>query len=139
MPPAALVRVAEPIALTSILPYAWKLVSNFHVGSEANAPFFAGVLISAFSLAEACSGMYWGGVSDRVGRKPVVILGCLGTMSSLLLVGLAPNFWVALAGRIIGGALNGNIGVIQTMVGELVKRPEHERKCCNARCRETRH
>jgi MFS family permease len=124
----ALVRVAEPIALTSILPYAWKLVSNFHVGTEANAPFFAGVLISAFSLAEACSGMYWGGVSDRIGRKPVVILGCLGTMLSLLLVGLAPNFWVALAGRIIGGALNGNIGVIQTMVGELVKRPEHEPK-----------
>jgi MFS family permease len=124
----ALVRVAEPIALTSILPYAWKLVTNFQVGSEANAPFFAGLLISAFSLAEACSGMYWGSVSDRIGRKPVVILGCLGTMSSLLLVGLAPNFWVALLGRIIGGALNGNIGVIQTMVGELVKRPEHERK-----------
>ncbi|KAL7779955.1 hypothetical protein CFE70_009973 [Pyrenophora teres f. teres 0-1] len=122
----ALVRVAEPIALTSILPYAWKLVSNFHIGTETNAPFFAGLLISAFSLAEACSGMYWGGVSDRIGRKPVVILGCIGTMSSLLLVGLAPNFWVALAGRIIGGALNGNIGVIQTMVGELVKRPEHE-------------
>lgn len=124
----ALVRVAEPIALTSILPYAWKLVSNFHICTETNAPFFAGLLISAFSLAEACSGMYWGGVSDRIGRKPVVILGCIGTMSSLLLVGLAPNFWVALAGRIIGGALNGNIGVIQTMVGELVKRPEHEPK-----------
>jgi predicted MFS family arabinose efflux permease len=44
-----------------------------------------------------------------------VIIGCLGTMSSLLLVGFAPNFWVALAGRVIGGALNGNIGVIQTM------------------------
>jgi MFS family permease len=75
--------------------------------------------------------MYWGGVSDRVGRKPVVICGILGTMSSLLLVGLAPNFWVALAGRIIGGALNGNIGVIQTMVGEIVKRPEHE---CRLAC-----
>jgi hypothetical protein len=36
-------------------------------------------------------------------------------MSSLLLVGFAQNFWVALAGRILGGALNGNIGVIQTM------------------------
>lgn len=77
--------------------------------------------------------MYWGSVSDRVGRKPVVILGCLGTMSSLLLVGLAPNFWVALVGRIIGGALNGNIGVIQTMVGELVKKPEHEREYSNVR------
>ncbi|KAF2852387.1 MFS multidrug transporter-like protein [Plenodomus tracheiphilus IPT5] len=122
----SLVRVAEPIALTSILPYAWKLVSNFEVCSESNAPFFAGLLISAFSLAEACSGMYWGGVSDRVGRKPIVILGCLGTLSSLLLVGFASNFWMALAGRIIGGALNGNIGVIQTMVGEIVKDPKHE-------------
>ncbi|KAH7078030.1 major facilitator superfamily domain-containing protein [Paraphoma chrysanthemicola] len=122
----ALVRVAEPIALTSILPYAWKLISNFDVCSEANAPFFAGVLIAAFSLSEALSGMYWGGVSDRVGRKPVVIFGCMGTITSLLLVGFAQNFWTALAGRIIGGALNGNIGVIQTMVGEMINRPEHE-------------
>ncbi|KZM26379.1 transmembrane transport [Ascochyta rabiei] len=123
---AALVRVAEPIALTSILPYAWKLVLNYEVSSESNAPFFAGLLISAFSLAEACSGMAWGALSDRIGRKPVVFIGCAGTITSLLLVGLAPNFWVALAGRIVGGALNGNIGVIQTMVGELVRNPEHE-------------
>jgi MFS family permease len=68
------VRVAEPIALTSILPYAWKLVSNFDVTSESNAPFYAGCLIAAFSLSEACSGLLWGSVSDRVGRKPVVSL-----------------------------------------------------------------
>jgi len=48
-------------------------------------------------------------------------------MLSLLIVGFSTNFWVALFGRVIGGTLNGNIGVIQTMVGELVKRPEHER------------
>jgi predicted MFS family arabinose efflux permease len=48
-------------------------------------------------------------------------------MLSLLIVGFATNFWVALFGRVAGGILNGNIGVIQTMVGELVKRPEHER------------
>ncbi|KAF2747946.1 MFS general substrate transporter [Sporormia fimetaria CBS 119925] len=124
----ALVRVAEPVALTSIFPYAWRLVQHYHVGSETNAAFFAGILISAFSLAEACTGMYWGGVSDRLGRKPVLIMGCMGTITSLLIVGMAPNFWVALAGRIVGGLLNGNVGVIQTMVGELVTKPEHEPK-----------
>lgn len=103
------------------------MVKDFHM-DDANASLYAGILISAFSLAEALTGMFWGGLSDRVGRKPVLLSGCAGTMLSLLLVGLAPNFWVALAGRALGGALNGNIGVIQTMVGELVKRPEHERE-----------
>lgn len=98
------------------------------MASGNDASFYAGILISAFSLAEALTGMFWGSLSDRLGRKPVLLSGCFGTMLSLLLVGLAPNFWVALVGRALGGALNGNIGVIQTMVGELVKRPEHERK-----------
>ena len=73
-------------------------------------------------------GMYWGGLSDRIGRKPVLLVGCVGTMLSMLVVGLAPNIYVALAGRVCGGLLNGNIGVIQTMVGELVKNPDHERE-----------
>ena len=45
----------------------------------------------------------------------------------MVVVGFASNIWVALLGRAIGGALNGNIGVIQTIVGELVTKPEHER------------
>lgn len=72
-------------------------------------------------------GMYWGGLSDRVGRKPVLLLGCVGTMFSMVMVGFASNIWIALFGRAIGGLLNGNIGVIQTMVGELVTNPDHER------------
>ncbi|KAF2644605.1 MFS multidrug transporter-like protein [Massarina eburnea CBS 473.64] len=123
----SLVRVAEPIALTSIFPYAIRLASYYGI-PESQGPFFAGILISAFSLAEACTGMFWGGLSDRLGRKPVLLLGCFGTISSLLVVGFAPSFWVALCGRIVGGVLNGNIGVIQTMVGELVQNPAHEPK-----------
>ncbi|KAK4142404.1 uncharacterized protein C8A04DRAFT_30034 [Dichotomopilus funicola] len=122
----AIVRLAEPIALTSIFPYAWPLIKRFQVGNEDDASFYAGLLISAFSLAEAVMGMYWGGLSDRVGRKPVLLLGCVGTMFSMVIVGFAENIWTALIGRAMGGLLNGNIGVIQTMVGELVRKPEHE-------------
>lgn len=104
------------------------MVKDFRVADDDNASFYAGILVSAFSLAEALTGMIWGSLSDRVGRKPVLLSGCFGTMLSLLVVGFAPNFWIALFGRALGGILNGNIGVIQTMVGELVKRPEHERK-----------
>lgn len=58
----------------------------------------------------------------------MLLVGCFGTIASLLIVGFARNFWMALFGRFLGGALNGNIGVIQTMVGELVTNPKHERK-----------
>lgn len=70
-------------------------------------------------------GIYWGALSDRIGRKPVLLIGCAGTLVSMVALGFATNIWVAVLGRLFGGALNGNIGVIQTMVGELVKRPEH--------------
>ncbi|CAK3822118.1 related to MFS transporter [Lecanosticta acicola] len=124
----ALVRAAEPIAILSILPYAWKFVLHFGIGDPSNAPFYAGVLISSFSLAESLSGMFWGGLSDKLGRKPVLIMGCCGTIISLLVVGFSVNFRMALFARFLGGALNGNQGVIQSMVGELVTNPQHEPK-----------
>lgn len=102
------------------------MVQSFHVGNEDDASFYAGILISAFSLCEAISAMFWGCLSDRIGRKPVLLIGCLGTVLSLLMVGFSKNFTFALIGRALGGLLNGNIGVIQTMVGELVKNPKHE-------------
>ncbi|KIX02413.1 uncharacterized protein Z518_08354 [Rhinocladiella mackenziei CBS 650.93] len=121
----AICRLAEPIAITAIFPYAWLMVKDFGMD---DASFYAGVLIACFSLSEALTSMMWGGLSDRIGRKPVLLLGCLGTMLSLLVVGFSTNFAMALVGRILGGVLNGNIGVIQTMVGELVTKPEYEPK-----------
>ncbi|OJI97746.1 hypothetical protein ASPVEDRAFT_59392 [Aspergillus versicolor CBS 583.65] len=122
----AICRVAEPIAVTSPLIFAFAMVKDFNMGEGNDASFYAGILVATFSLVEAFTGMFWGGLSDRIGRKPVVISGLAGTIVSLLIVGFARTYWVALFGRALGGLLNGNIGVIQTMVGEIVKRPEHE-------------
>ena len=82
------------------------MIKDFHVGSKDDASFYAGVFISSFALAEALTGVFWGSLSDRVGRKPVLLSGCVGTMISLLAVGFARNFWVALTGRAIGGLLS---------------------------------
>lgn len=102
----AICRVAEPIALASCFPYAWVMVKDFKVGAEHDASLFTGIFISSFALAESLTGLFWGGLSDRVGRKPVLLVGCAGTLLSLLVVGFARNFWVALAGRALGGLLS---------------------------------
>ena len=120
--------MAEPIAFTSIVAYNYVFVQDLRPNDEENAPFYAGLLISAFALAEAAAAIPWGTVSDRYGRKPVVLFGLAGVAMSNLMFGFATNYWVALAARIIGGGLNGNVGVMQTMVAEMCKKPEHERK-----------
>ncbi|OAP58534.1 hypothetical protein AYL99_07624 [Fonsecaea erecta] len=120
----ALCRLAEPIAFCSITAYTFVMVVD--IKGEENASFYAGLLISAFAMAEACTAMVWGHISDRYGRKPIVLLGLAGVALSSLIFGFAKSYWVALLARVVGGLLNGNVAVMQTMVAEMVKRPEHE-------------
>ncbi|KAK7999307.1 major facilitator superfamily transporter [Apiospora arundinis] len=125
----AICRFSEPIAFNSILAYTYEMVKDLDgAGSERDAPFYAGLLVSAYAVAEALTAMGWGALSDRVGRKPVVLAGLGGVALSSLLFGLSTNYWVALLARFVGGALNGNVAVMQTMVAEMVKVPEHEPK-----------
>ncbi|KAI1641237.1 MFS general substrate transporter [Biscogniauxia mediterranea] len=124
----AICRFSEPIAFNSILAYTYVMVQDLNGGSDADASFWAGLLVSAYAVAEAMTAMGWGALSDRYGRKPVVLIGLGGVAVSSLIFGLAKTYWVALLARFVGGALNGNVAVMQTMVAEMVKVPEHEPK-----------
>lgn len=123
----AICRVAEPIALASCFPYAWVMVRDFHVGDRSSASFWAGIFISSFALAESLTGLAWGSVSDHIGRKPCLLIGCAGTLISLLIVGFSTNFWVALAGRALGGLLSKSsiIHLKSMMVGSRWGRWKH--------------
>ena len=93
-----------------------------------NASFYAGLLVSAYAFGEVLTAVIWGNISDRIGRKPIVLLGLLGVALSCMMFGLAKNYWVAFVARLIGGMLNGNVAVMQTMMAEMIKNPAHERK-----------
>lgn len=95
---------------------------------EKDASFYSGLLVSAYAIAEALTALGWGAISDVYGRKPVALIGLGGVALSSLLFGLAQTYWVALLARLVGGALNGNVAIMQTMVAEVVTNPEHERK-----------
>lgn len=123
----ALCRICEPIAFMSIFPYVYYMILSFKITSDTRQiAVYAGLVTSAFAFAEFLSGVAWGRISDRVGRKPVLLAGLAGTALSMLVFGFAPNLPVALVGRALGGLLNGNMGVLQTTVAEIVTVKEHQ-------------
>ncbi|KAF3491254.1 uncharacterized protein GIQ15_00771 [Arthroderma uncinatum] len=122
-----LCRICEPIAFMSIFPYVYYMVANFNVtNDDRKIALYAGIVTSAFTLAEFSTGMLWGRVSDAIGRKPVLIMGLVGTALSMMVFGFASSLPMALMARALGGLLNGNIGVLQTTVAELVTDKEHQ-------------
>ncbi|KAI9786546.1 MAG: hypothetical protein M1816_007870 [Peltula sp. TS41687] len=111
----------------SIFPYIYYMISSFHITEdERHIAIYAGMVTSAFTFAEFSAGVFWGRLSDRIGRKPVLISGLAGTGLSMLVFGFARNLPVALLARALGGLLNGNIGVLQTTVAELITVKEHQ-------------
>ncbi|KAH8151023.1 uncharacterized protein LAJ45_04724 [Morchella importuna] len=125
----SLCRICEPISFCSIFPYIYYMIKSFgNAKTDNEIAVYAGLVTSAFAFAEFTTGMMWGRISDKYGRKPVLIMGLVGTMLSMIIFGFAKSFPVALLARAVGGALNGNIGVIQTTVAELVTEREHQPK-----------
>ncbi|KAG5981960.1 hypothetical protein E4U55_002468 [Claviceps digitariae] len=120
-------RICEPIAFMSIFPYIYYMVKDFNITDDpGEISVFAGMVTSAFTLAEFATGVLWGRLSDKIGRKPVLLFGLLGTAVSVLAFGFASSLPVALFARALGGFLNGNIGVLQTTVAELVTVKEQQ-------------
>jgi MFS family permease len=92
----------------SIFPYIYFMVKSFDIATkETEIAFYAGTVTAAFTLGELASGMFWGRVSDRIGRKYVLLVGMLGTGFSMLVFGFSKSWSMALVARALGGLLNG--------------------------------
>lgn len=92
----------------SIFPYVYYMIKTFNMtDDDKQIAIYAGMVTSAFTLAEFSCAPMWGKISDRVGRKPVIMTGLAGTGVSMIVLGLAPNLYIAILARAIGGMLNG--------------------------------
>jgi DHA1 family tetracycline resistance protein-like MFS transporter len=108
--------------LIPMLPY---FVTHFGV-----SPFVVGLLMATFSLCQFVSAPLWGSLSDRLGRKMVLIISQIGATIGWVMLGLAPNIavWLAIApisvvffARVVEGISGGNISITQAYVADLVE------------------
>lgn len=75
------------------------------------------MLQAGFTGAQFCTAIMWGRLADseRMGRKKVILVGLLGTAVGAVGFGFSGSFKIALCWRVVGGMLNGNIGVMRTV------------------------
>lgn len=86
-----------------------------------------GLLVGGFSLAQLITLPFWGHLSDRIGRKPVLIVSVFGTACGYLLMGWFPSILIMMIGRIIDGAAGGNISTIQAAVSDITTPKERSK------------
>ncbi|OAQ74798.1 MFS transporter [Purpureocillium lilacinum] len=119
-----LARMSEPLVQTSLQSYMFYQLKWFDPSlPDATISSQAGVLHASFMAAQFLTAMLWGRVADshRAGRKTVLLVGLLGTSVSCLGFGFSTTFWQALVFRTLGGMTNGNIGVMRTMISEIIR------------------
>ena len=88
---------------------------------------WVGALLTAYSAAQIVGAAFLGRLSDRVGRRPVLLLSLLGSALSLTVTGFAGSLLVLLAGRALAGLFGGSIGTAQAYIADLTK-PEERAK-----------
>ncbi|KAK0634176.1 major facilitator superfamily domain-containing protein [Immersiella caudata] len=115
----ALLSLAEQTALNSISPYLPAMVSSFPEIPPSQVGLYVGLLASAFALAQLATNLFWGYLSDRVGRKPVMLLGTALLMGCFVFFGFCRNYIQLISVHIAMGLLNGNAAVVPTCLGEL--------------------
>jgi len=96
--------------------------------SEFNAsPVMIGLLYSIFSFAQLIFSPIWGSLSDRIGRRPIMLLSTFGAVIAYIIFGLAGSFAVLLFSRLVAGVMGGNISTAQAYVAD-VTTPEERAK-----------
>ncbi|EKM58463.1 uncharacterized protein PHACADRAFT_89967 [Phanerochaete carnosa HHB-10118-sp] len=114
-------QLGEPMTSQCIYPFINELVSELNItgGDRKKVGYYAGLIESLFFASEALFVLHWSRVSDHIGRKPVLLIGMAGLCVSMICFGLSKTFIGLVLSRCLVGALNGNLGVIKSMMAEL--------------------
>jgi DHA1 family tetracycline resistance protein-like MFS transporter len=111
--PIFLIILVDIFGLTMIIP----LLSIYaeHFGAT---PLEATALVSVYALCQLVSGPLLGRVSDRIGRKPLLLVSQIGTFIGFIVLARATSLWMVYLSRIIDGSTAGNISIAQAYISD---------------------
>jgi MFS transporter, DHA1 family, tetracycline resistance protein len=91
----------------------------FYAKSFNAQPWQIGLIFGAYSVGAFFGEPFWGRLSDRYGRKPLLISTIMGNCLCYLALAFAPNIWVAFFIRLVGGLAAGNGAVVQGYIADV--------------------
>lgn len=95
-------------------------VIPFYAEELGATPTQLGLLMAVYSLMQLLFAPMWGRISDRIGRKPVIMIGILGLGLSFFMMALSTELWMLFAARIIGGFLSSaNMPTVMAYVADI--------------------
>jgi DHA1 family tetracycline resistance protein-like MFS transporter len=109
-----LVVFIDLLGFSLILPLLPYYAKTFN----ANA-VLTGLLVASYAAAQFFGAPLLGRLSDRYGRRPILIVSILGTLLGFLLLGVARSLWVLFASRILDGFTGGNLNVAQAYITDV--------------------
>lgn len=95
-------------------------VLPFYAEEIGASPTQLGLLMAVYSVMQLLFAPMWGRISDRIGRKPVMIIGIAGLALSFFLMALSTELWMLFAARVIGGFLSSaNMPTVMAYVADI--------------------
>ncbi|MBP1970574.1 multidrug resistance protein [Virgibacillus natechei] len=95
-------------------------VLPFYAEELGASPTELGLLMAVYSLMQFIFAPMWGRISDRVGRKPVILIGIFGLSLSFFMMALSTQLWVLFVARFIGGVLSAaNMPTVMAYVADI--------------------
>jgi MFS transporter, DHA1 family, tetracycline resistance protein len=83
-----------------------------------------GAIVAVFSFMQFLFNPALGSISDRIGRRPVILITQLMTVASYIIFSFSTSFWILLLSRIIGGLGGSNIGVAQAYIADITSKED---------------
>ncbi len=108
----------DVIGIGLIIPVLPTLVGEFTTGHDLQA-YWYGWIAATYGATQFLCAPLLGALSDRFGRRPLLLVGIAGLGTTFLLNAWAPSLWVILAARVIGGGLSANFAVAQAYVADI--------------------
>ena len=118
MPFIMVTVLIDMVSIGLIIPVLAPLVGTF-TASPAEQAFWYGAVTIAFGIANFFGSPILGRLSDRYGRRPVLLIGFSGLALSFLVTGLATALWMLLAVRLFSGAMQSNVAVANAYVADI--------------------